>query len=113
MAANYSKIVLHSFGRQSHWQGRSGRDYALLGDNLDQFALGDTELTLLAKGSLVLWVGSTHELVNDPLSRTRFRLALDCADRVFRLATPAAPAERMATIWDLEGAAPRAEAQAA
>lgn len=113
MAANYSKVVLHNFGRQTHWQGRSGRAYDLLSDNLDQFALVDTDLTLLAKGSHILWVGSTHELVNDPLSRTRFRLALDCADRVFRLSTPGAPAERLATIWDLEGAAPLAEAQAA
>ena len=68
--------------------------------------MAEAELYLIAKGSHVLWVGSTGELVGDPLSRSRFRLALDCADRVFRLLTPGAAAERLSTIWDLEGAEP-------
>ena len=113
MVGNYSKVVLHRFGRQSLWQGRSGRSYELVSETLEHFALGETELTLLAKGSHVLWVGASAELVGDPLSRTRFRLALSCADRVFRVATATAPADRLSIIWDLEGAAPLADAQAA
>jgi len=113
MVGNYSKVVMHSFGRQSHWQGRSGRAYDLIGEPLEHFALADTELHLLARGSHVLWVGATTDLVSDPLSRARFRLALSCADRVFRVLTPESQAERLATIFDLEGAAPLAEAQAA
>ena len=108
MAGSESRIVNYVFSRQSHWQGRSGRSYDLVSENLEHFAMGDAELYLIAKGSHVLWVGSTGELVTDPLSRSRFRLALDCADRVFRLLTPGAVAERMSTIWDLEGAEPSA-----
>ncbi|MBU1304265.1 MAG: hypothetical protein KKF33_01935, partial [Alphaproteobacteria bacterium] len=102
-----------SFGRFSHWQGRSGRAYDLVAESVEKFAMGDSELYLIAKGSHVMWVGSTSELVSDPMSRSRFRLALDCADRVFRLLSPSAATERLSTIWDLEGAEPMAEAQAA
>lgn len=88
-----------------HWQGHSGRDYGLRPRALDKFVMEDAELYLIAKGSHVLWVGSTQDLVADPMSRTRFRLALDCATNVFSLA---APENRLATIWDLEQAAPTA-----
>ncbi|MET3928010.1 hypothetical protein [Devosia sp. 2618] len=108
-----SKVLVHGFGRHSNWQGRSGRAYDVISENLEHFAMGDSDLYMIAKGSHVLWVGSTGELVGDPMSRSRFRLALDCADRVFRLTTPGAAAERLSTIWDLEGAEPLAGAQAA
>lgn len=113
MAAVDSRVLSHAFHRQSSWQGRSGRAYGMISENLAHFAMDDADLYLIAKGSHVLWVGSTGELVGDPLSRSRFRLALECADRVLRLLTPGAAAERLSTIWDLEGAAPLAGAQAA
>ena len=108
-----NRVVIHGFGRASNWLGRSGRAYGLVSENLERFAMADAELYLIAKGSHVLWVGSTGELVADPMSRTRFRLALDCADRVFRLTSPGAIAERLTTIWDLEGAEPAQGMQAA
>lgn len=108
MAGSESRIVSHAFTRPSQWQGRSGRAYDLVSENLEHFAMGDADLYVIAKGSHVLWVGSTGELVVDPISRSRFRLALDCGDRVFRLATPGLAAERLSTIWDLEGAEPAA-----
>lgn len=107
-----SNVVTHGFGRRSNWQGRSGQSYGMISENLDHFAFGDADLFLLAKGNHVLWVGSSDELVADPMSRTRFRLALDCADRVFRVIADAT-AQRMATIWDLEGGEPLQGAQAA
>ena len=88
-----------------HWQGHSGRDYGLQPRAVDKFAMEEAELYLIAKGSHVLWVGSTQDLVADPMSRSRFRLALDCATNVFSLP---APEDRLATIWDLEQAAPAA-----
>ncbi|UXN71648.1 hypothetical protein N8A98_10885 [Devosia neptuniae] len=106
------RIVTRGFSRGTNWQGRSGRSYDLVSENLEHFAMGEAELYIIAKGSHVLWVGSTADLVSDPMSRSRFRLALDCADRVFRLVSPAADSERLSTIWDLEGAEPMA-AQAA
>ena len=75
-----NKVLTHGFGRLSNWQGRSGRAYTLISENFDHFAMDEADLHLLAKGSHVLWVGSTDELVSDPMSRTRFRLALDEAD---------------------------------
>lgn len=108
-----NRVVNHGFGRLSNWQGRSGQAYGLVSESLERFAMTDADLYLIAKGSHVLWVGSTGELVGDPLSRTRFRLALDCADRVFRLHSPGAVGQRLATIWDLEGAEPAQDAQAA
>lgn len=108
-----SKIVAHGFNRQASWQGLSGKVYGMVSENLEHFEMADAGLYLIAKGSHVLWVGSTDELVSDPLSRSRFRLALDCADRVFRLVSPDAPAERLSTIWDLEGAVPLVSARAA
>lgn len=108
-----SNVVSHGFARPASWLGRSGRAYGLVGESLDHFAMGDAELYLIAKGGNVLWVGSTADLVNDPASRSRFRLALSCADRVFRLASPGAEADRLSTIWDLEGAEPMSGAVAA
>lgn len=114
MAGNIeNRVVVHGFGRLSNWQGRSGRAYGLVSESLERFAMADADLYLIAKGTHVLWVGSTGELIGDPMSRTRFRLALDCADRVFRLLSPGATAERLTTIWDLEGAEPAQGAQAA
>ena len=113
MISTENRIVVHGFNRQTSWKGRSGRSYGAVSENLEHFAMGDAELYLIAKGSHVLWVGSTDELVGDPLSRSRFRLAIDCADRVFRLLTPGAAAERLSTIWDLEGAEPLIAAKAA
>jgi hypothetical protein len=112
MAGSETKIA-SNLARHTQWTGRSGRGYNLVSESLDHFAMGDGEVHVIAKGSHVLWVGSTDELVNDPMSRTRFRLALDCADRAFRLLTPSALADRLATIWDLEDAVPLFEAQAA
>ena len=107
-----NNVLVHGFGRHSNWQGRSGQTYGLLSENLEHFGMGDAHLFVLAKGRNVMWVGSTAELVADPMSRKRFRLALDCADRVFRVLT-AGTAERLSTIWDLEGAEPLQGAQAA
>ena len=102
-----------SAARQNRWQGRSGHVYGLVTENLSSFAMDEAGLYLVAKGSHVLWVGSADDLVADPMSRSRFRLALDLGDRAFRLAAPPPETERWTTIWDLEGAEPRAEAVAA
>lgn len=98
--------VHRAIGRQpgpSRWLGHSGHAYALRSENLDSFAMTETRLYLIAKGSHVLWVGSTQDLVADPMSRTRFRLALDCATHVFSLDVPE---DRLSVIWDLEQALP-------
>jgi len=108
-----SKVVHAGFGRPAPWLGRSGRHFDLLGESLEQFTMTEADLYLLAQGGHALWVGTLAELVADPISRSRFRLALTCADRVFHLPAPTDPAERLRLIWDLEGAEPARGAQAA
>jgi hypothetical protein len=99
--------------RAERWQGRSGKSYELVSEDMDRFALADDALHLIAKGRLVLWVGSQADLVADPASRARFRLALTCADRVYRLDDHTAEGERLALVFDLEGAEPLAALNAA
>ncbi len=98
--------IVEGLQRSTLWRGRSGRVYALATDRLADFALCGSELSLVARGNLVLWVGSLAEVVNDADSRARFRLALDCADRAFRMTAPSDAVDRATIIWDLEGAGP-------
>jgi hypothetical protein len=53
-----------------------------------------------------MWAGGAADLVDDPVSRARFRLAMDCADRVFHVEASADQIERLTVVWDLEGAEP-------
>ncbi len=95
--------------RAAIWRGRSGTSYALLPEKLETFSLAPTALYLVARGSMVLWVGTAEDIIADQQSRARFRLALAAADRAFRVAAEAG----LATVWDLEGAEPEAGLSAA
>jgi len=94
------------FSRPVNWRGRSGRYYALRPERLEDFILRSNELYLIALGSMVLWAGSSDEVINDPQSRARFRLALATADRAFHVEAGEDDVERMTVVWDLEGAVP-------
>lgn len=99
-------LLLHATAHPVNWRGRSGRYYALEPLRLEDFRFSGDELYLIALGPHVLWAGGGADLIEDPVSRARFRLAMDCADRVFRVeATPDA-IERLTMLWDLEGAEP-------
>ena len=64
-------------------------------ENLERFVLKTGELYLdRPRASIVLWVGSAEDLIADYQSRSRFRLAMDCADRVFRVEATADEVER-------------------
>lgn len=101
-----SQVTQTAIPRPVNWRGRSGRFYALSPVRLDKFTLQSNELYLIARGSLVLWAGSGEDVIGDAQSRSRFRLALTCADRVFEVEAGEDDVERMTIIWDLEGAAP-------
>ena len=92
--------------RHANWRGRSGRFYALLSERLDSFQLTGYGLHMLARGTVPIWVGSAHDVINDAASRARFRLALAAADRAFAVDTDDDDLSRMTTVWDLEGAEP-------
>ena len=94
------------------WRGRSGRHYGLEPVSLDRFVLNTGELYLVALREIVLWVGSAEDLIADYQSRSRFRLAMDCADRVFRIDVVADDVQRATIVWDLEGGEPDAEISA-
>lgn len=94
------------FARPVNWRGRSGRFYALSAERFEDFVLRDEDIYLVARGDLVLWAGASTDVIADPQSRARFRLALTCADRVFHVETGSDEVERMTLIWDLEGATP-------
>ncbi len=99
-------LAAGGINRPVNWRGRSGRFYALESLRLEDFAFVGEELYLVALGPHVLWVGSGPDLVDDPVSRARFRLAMDCADRVFHVEAGSDRVERMTVVWDLEGAEP-------
>jgi len=107
------RLLQPSFSRPVNWRGRSGRFYALTPERLDDFVLRNDDIYLIARGSLVLWAGSSGDVINDAQSRARFRLALTCADRVFRVDAADDAVERMTLVWDLEGATPIAGLTAA
>jgi hypothetical protein len=92
--------------RQVNWRGRSGRFYALAAERLDSFALTGDDLYLLARGTVPMWVGAAQDVINDAQSRSRFRLALEAADRAFLVETGDDELARATTVWDLEGAEP-------
>ena len=73
-----------------NWRGGSGRFYALEPLALDAFTFRGDELYLVALGHHVLWAGAASDLVEDAVSRARFRLAMDCADRAFRVVSAGA-----------------------
>lgn len=89
-----------------NWRGRSGRFYALAPLRLEDFSFSGDGLYLIALGPHVLWAGGSADLVEDAVSRARFRLAMECADRVFHVEVSADQVERLTVLWDLEGAEP-------
>jgi hypothetical protein len=99
-------LVSSGMARPVNWRGRSGRFYALDALNLEDFSFAGDTLYVIALGTHVLWVGGRRDLVDDAVSRARFRLAMDCADRVFQVEMIADEVERMTVVWDLEGAEP-------
>ena len=105
-AVSERRNVVPGFTRQVNWRGRSGRFYALTPERLDAFGLATDGLYLLALGGNVMWVGSAQDVINDAQSRSRFRLALDCADRAFAVSAGSDDLTRMTMVWDLEGAEP-------
>ena len=86
-----------------NWRGRSGRFYALEPRHLDDFTFVGEELYLIALGHHILWAGGAIDLVEDAMSRARFRLAMD---RAFRVEASPDAVERLTVVWDLEGAEP-------
>jgi hypothetical protein len=100
------RLALPSFSRPVNWRGRSGRFYALSPEPLEHFSLRTGELYLIARGTLVLWAGSSDDVIGDPQSRARFRLAIAAADRAFHVEASGDDVERMTVVWDLEGATP-------
>ena len=107
MVPTLDRTILQNAGQHPvNWRGRSGRFYALEPLRLQDFSFAGDELYLIALGHHVLWVGGSADLIEDAVSRARFRLAMDCADRVFHVEASPDAVERLTVVWDLEGAEP-------
>lgn len=100
------RIGALALSRLVNWRGRSGRYYALTPERLDSFALDTRSLYLLARGNVPMWVGTADDVIHDAASRSRFRLALEAADRAFTVEAEDDDLTRMTVVWDLEGAEP-------
>lgn len=99
--------------RKVSWRGRSGRTFLATPMSVREFMLRNDQLHMVAQGRHVLWVGSARDIVEDAISRARLRLALGSADRAYLVGAAGDEAERLTTIWDLEGAELAAGAVAA
>jgi hypothetical protein len=99
--------------RKLAWRGRSGRTYLATPMSVREFMLNNEQLHMVAEGQHVLWVGSARDVIEDAISRARLRLALGSADRAYLVGPAGDEAERLTTIWDLEGAELAAGAVAA
>lgn len=85
-----------------YWLGGSDTRYPGTRLALDHFVLADNSIYLLAGRERALWVGGARELIDDAVSRSRFRSAILMASIALQLPAPRNDLERMWLIADLE-----------
>ncbi len=83
------------------WIGQSGRRYRLVPVSFSGFQLRDGEVHVLVAGSDALWAGSAGDVVADPLSRSRFRVAINRDVAVYRLEPTPEEDMRVMIAWDI------------
>ncbi len=86
-----------------NWQGYSGRNYPLSKERLEDFVLLEQNIYIIVAKELTCWVGTANDLVNNELSRSRFREAIKIADCVFCFKDNSDEMSRMNIAWDIEG----------
>lgn len=84
------------------WQGGSGRAYDAEPESLDAFRFDETSIYILVHCNAPGWVGSGRDLIEDQVSRARFKLAMRSASEVLRLNGPSDDVERLVLKFDLE-----------
>jgi len=95
--------VTKKLARPVKWRGRSGRSYALREEQLENFVLEGSDLYVIAEGNTPRWIGTAEDLIEDQVSRARFRAAVKVASTVLRLPNAGNDVERMTAVWDIEG----------
>ena len=89
--------------RAINWRGHSGHNYSLSEESLENFYLEGDDLYVLASGENACWVGTANDIIENAVSRARFRNALKASSSVFRLNSGALDdLKRITTAWDLE-----------
>lgn len=91
-----------TFSQLINWQGGSGRAYATVGEAVDQFVLDDAGIYILVVAGRAAWVGTAQNLIEDHVSRTKFRTSILNASIALRVSNPADETERMCLTFDLE-----------
>jgi len=95
--------VTKKLPRPVNWLGRSGRSYALVPEQIEDFVLEGRDLYVIAEGEKLRWIGTAGDLIQDQVSRARFREAVKVASSVLRLSNAGNDVERMTAVWDIEG----------
>ncbi len=88
--------------RSASWLGGSGRAYDAVPESLEAFRFDDSSIYILVNRNAPGWVGSARDLIEDQVSRARFKLAMQSASNVLRLQGPSDDVERMVLKFDLE-----------
>ncbi len=85
-----------------YWLGGAGSRYLSTQLMVDDFVLADGSIYILLKCESALWVGTARDLIDDQVSRSRFRSAIAHASDVLQLPAPDNELERMWLIADLQ-----------
>ncbi len=86
-----------------NWQGYSGRNYPLSKEHLEDFVLLEQNIYIIVAKELACWVGTADDLVNNEVSRSRFREAIKIADCVFCFKDNSDEMSKLSIVWDIEG----------
>ena len=100
---NLNRMERVDFDPSVKWRGRSGRQYALVRERLENFVLKERDLYIIAEGNDPRWIGTAGDLITNDISRARFKEAVKVASCVLRLPDIHDELIRMSAAWDIEG----------
>ncbi len=89
-------------GTPIFWQGGSGHAYSARPLSVEHFILNEDHIYLLVNAGQATWVGTARDLVDDQISRSQFRRAINAATSAFELNLPRDEHQRLSLIADLE-----------
>ncbi len=100
-------------GETMVWQGGSGNTYLVKPVSVEHFILSDSHIYLLVNAGRAIWVGTARNLIDDQISRSRFRRAIAKATSAFEFAMPCDEHQRLLLLADLETGHPMQQLSAA
>lgn len=86
---------------KSFWRTGTGQQIEIHPENLAEYTLQDGRLYVLVCAGQALWVGSAVDLIEDQVSRERFKYAVKSANAVFSIASPLDDTEKLCLMHDV------------